>query len=102
LHRSAFTQVEPLTAPLRSEDEVNRALVNSVSEQLYRSKAMCVWWMLRDMIGDAALKTAIAAYRPEQDRDPSYMPRLIAAQTPRDLAWKKWLTQRCAEVFALP
>ena len=48
---------------------------------------MCVWWMLRDMLGDAALKKAIAAYRPEQDKDPSYMPHLIAAQTQRDLEW---------------
>jgi aminopeptidase N len=43
--------------------------------------------MLRDMIGDAALKKAISAYKPEQDKDPSYMPRLISAQTTRDLEW---------------
>jgi aminopeptidase N len=48
---------------------------------------MCVWWMLRDMLGDAALKKAIASYKPEQDIDPSYMPRLISAQTHRDLEW---------------
>jgi aminopeptidase N len=48
---------------------------------------MCVWWMLRDMIGDAALKKAIATYKPEQDADPTYMPRLLAAQTQRDLQW---------------
>ena len=87
LHRSAFNEVEkPGTAP-RSEDETNRSLVNTTSEELYRSKAMCVWWMLRDMVGDAALKKALAAYRPEQDKEPSYMPRLIAAQTQRDLEW---------------
>lgn len=86
LHRSALGQVEQTTVP-RSEDEVNRALVNTISEDLYRSKAMYVWWMLRDMIGDAALKKVLAAYRPEQDTDPSYMPRLIAAQTQRDLEW---------------
>ena len=67
--------------------EVNRSLVNTTSEELYRSKAMCVWWMLRDTIGDAALKKALAAYRPEQDKEASYMPRLIAAQTQRDLEW---------------
>jgi aminopeptidase N len=48
---------------------------------------MSVWWMLRDMIGDSALQKAIAAYRPEQDKEPSYMPRLIAAQTQRELEW---------------
>jgi hypothetical protein len=87
LHRFALGEVkEPTTVP-RSEDEVNRSLVNTTSEELYRSKAMYIWWMLRDMIGESALKKAIAAYRPEQDKEPSYMPRLIASQTQRDLGW---------------
>ncbi len=93
LHRSVLREIEaPATAP-KSDDEVNRSLVSTTSEELYRSKAMCVWWMLRDMVGDAALKKAIAVYRPEQDQDtdkdkePSYMPRLIQAQTQRNLEW---------------
>ena len=61
--------------------------MNATTDEFYRSKGMSVWWMLRDMIGDSALKKAIAAYRPEQDKEPSYMPRLIAAQTQRDLEW---------------
>jgi hypothetical protein len=65
----------------------SRSLVNTTDDLYLQSKAMCVWWMLRDMIGDAALKKAIASYRPEQDTDVSYMPRLIAAQTQRDLQW---------------
>jgi hypothetical protein len=87
LHRSAFAEAEKQTTSPRSEDAVNRSLVNPSSEELYRSKAMYVWWMLRDMIGEPALKKALAAYRPEQDKDPSYMPRLIAMQTQRDLEW---------------
>ncbi|HET6180590.1 MAG TPA: hypothetical protein VFE61_26970 [Candidatus Sulfotelmatobacter sp.] len=87
LHRSALGEIEKQTTVPRSEDESNRSLVNTISEELYRSKAMCVWWMLRDMVGEAALKKALAAYRPEQDKEPSYMPRLIAAQTQRDLEW---------------
>jgi hypothetical protein len=87
LHRLALSEVEaPSTLP-RSEDEATRSLVNTTNEELYRSKAMCVWWMLRDMVGEPALKKAIAAYRSEQDKEPSYMPRLIAAQTERDLEW---------------
>ncbi len=87
LHRSAFLDAEKRTGLPRSDDETTHSLVNTTSEELYRSKAMCVWWMLRDMIGDAALKNALAAYHAEQDNDPSYMPRLIAAQTQRDLGW---------------
>jgi len=88
LHRSAFTEVEKRNASTpKSEDEVNRSLVSTTSEELYRSKAMYVWWMLRDMLGESALKKAFASYHPEQDKEPSYMPRLIAAQTQRDLQW---------------
>ncbi len=87
LHRVALGQVEQSTAAPRSEDEINRSLVNTTGEELYRSKAMYVWWMLRDMIGEPALKKALAAYRLEQDNEPSYMQHLIAAQTQRDLQW---------------
>jgi hypothetical protein len=89
LHRSALSVVEkekPATAP-RSEDEVNRSLINTYDEELYRSKAMCVWWMLRDLAGEPALKKALAAYRADEDKEPSYMQRLIQAQTQRDLEW---------------
>jgi aminopeptidase N len=86
MHRSALGKLEQSTA-FGSGDESRRSLVNTTDEELYRSKAMCVWWMLRDMVGDSVLKKGIAAYRPEQDKEPSYMPRLIAGQTPRDLEW---------------
>jgi hypothetical protein len=86
-HRFAFSAAEkPTTAP-RSEDEVNRSLINTYNEELYRSKAMCVWWMLRDLVGEPALKKALASYRPDEDKEPSYMQRLIQAQTQKDLGW---------------
>ncbi|MFL6445485.1 MAG: hypothetical protein ACJ713_16845 [Candidatus Sulfotelmatobacter sp.] len=85
-HRPALIKMEQTNAP-SAANEADSSLVNSNGDEFYRSKAMSVWWMLRDMIGDSALKKAIAAYRPEQDKEPSYMPRLIAAQTQRDLEW---------------
>lgn len=48
---------------------------------------MYVWWMLRDMVGEAALKKALAAYRSEEDKAPSYVQRLLEAQSKRDLEW---------------
>ncbi len=87
LHGSALKEIEsPSTTP-RSDRETSDSLVNTTSEELYRSKAMYVWWMLREMIGDAALKKALAAYRREQDKEPSYIARLVSAQTQRDLEW---------------
>jgi len=87
LHRSAFIAAENDAANAASEVQARQSLINTNRDEFYRSKAMYVWWMLRDMLGDAALKKAIATYRPEQDKETSYMPRLIAAQTPRDLEW---------------
>ncbi len=89
LHSSAISAVakERQTTVPRSEDEVKHSLINTTNEELYRSKAMCVWWMLRDIVGDQALKKALASYHPDEDKEPSYMPRLIQAQTQRDLEW---------------
>jgi hypothetical protein len=91
LHRSALSAVEKekekQTAAPRSGDEENQSLVNTTDEELYRSKAMCVWWMLRDMVGEPALKKALASYHSEQDKEPSYLQHVIQAQTKRDLQW---------------
>jgi len=90
-HRSSLSAAESeeqkQAAPPRSDDAAASSLINTADEELYRSKAMYVWWMLRDMVGDQALKRALAAYRAEQDKEPSYMQRLIQAQTQRDLEW---------------
>jgi hypothetical protein len=87
LHRSILIAIEKQSVTPVSEDQASSSLINTMSEELYRSKAMSVWWMLRDMLGDQAMKKALAAYKPEQDKEPSYMPRLLAAQTQRDLEW---------------
>jgi len=84
MHQGAL---KPTESSGDSVEQSRGALVSTHNEELYRSKAMCVWWMLRDLIGDAALKKAIASYKPEQDNDANYMPRVISAQTQRDLAW---------------
>jgi hypothetical protein len=87
-HRFALNAAaDSKQAAPRLEDEVSGSLINTPDEEFLRSKAMYVWWMLRDMIGDPALKKALASYRTDQDKDPSYMQRLIQAQTERDLEW---------------
>jgi hypothetical protein len=87
-HRAAFVAAEQ---PFIEKHDPNIAaaesLINTSTEEFYRSKAMYVWWMLRDMVGDATLKHALAAYHSDQDKEPSYMPRLIEEQTKRDLEW---------------
>ncbi len=70
-----------------NQSGAENSLVNTSLEEFYRSKAMYVWWMLRDMVGDAALKSALAAYKPDQDKEPSYMQRLLEGETKKDLEW---------------
>jgi hypothetical protein len=75
------------TALIETEKSLREPLDSTFDEILHRSKAAYVWWMLRDMMGDDALKKALAAYRPEQDKEPVYVQHLIEAETKRDLGW---------------
>ncbi len=62
-------------------------LVTATDEVFYRTKAMFVWWMLRDMVGDQALQRAIQAYQPAQDKEPAHFQRLLTSEAHRDLEW---------------
>ncbi len=55
-------------------------LINTADEVFFRTKAAYVWWMLRDMVGDRVLQSALAHYHPAEDRDTGYMQRLIEQQ----------------------
>jgi hypothetical protein len=88
LHRFALADAEKAAvsrpAATRGADE---SLLTTSVEEFYRSKAMYVWWMLRDMVGEEPLKKALAAYQPEQDKDPSYLQHLIETRSKKDLQW---------------
>ncbi len=85
LHRAAFLDAEKEVAAVQKS--VGQPLATKFEETYYRSKAAYVWWMLRDMIGDDALKQVIAKYRAEDDKDPKYVEQLIESAAKRDLAW---------------
>jgi len=93
LHRAAFLDSEKEVAAAAQknvgEKNVGQPLAGTFDETYYRSKAAYVWWMLRDMTGDDALKQAIREYRPEDDKDndPKYVERLIESAAKRDLGW---------------
>jgi hypothetical protein len=87
-HRTAIADAEKaITAARNQNAAANESLINTTNEEFYRSKAMYVWWMLRDMVGDTVLKKALAAYHSDQDTESSYMQHLIETQTHRDLQW---------------
>jgi hypothetical protein len=88
LHRAAFldSEKEVSAAP---DKKVGQPLAITFDETYYRSKAAYVWWMLRDMAGDDALKEAIRKYRAEDDNDkaPKYVEQLIESAAKKDLSW---------------
>lgn len=86
LHRAAFLDSEKEVAAAKTAS-AGQPLASTFDETYYRSKAAYVWWMLRDMVGDAALKQAILKYRAEDDKDPKYVEQLIEAAAKRDLGW---------------
>jgi hypothetical protein len=91
LHRAAFldSEREVSAALAKSGDRKNlgQPLANTFDETYFRSKAAYVWWMLRDMVGDDALKQAIGKYRAADDKDPKYVEQLIETAAKRDLGW---------------
>ena len=88
LHRAAFLDSEKEVAAATRKN-AGKPLAVTFDETYYRSKAAYVWWMLRDMAGDDALKEAIRKYRAEDDNDkaPKYVEQLIETAAKRDLGW---------------
>jgi hypothetical protein len=95
-HRAAFLDSEKEVAAALQKNAgqkvveqktVGQPLATTFDESYYRSKAAYVWWMLRDIVGDDALKQAIGKYRAEDDKDPKYVEQLIESAAKRDLGW---------------
>jgi hypothetical protein len=66
-----------------------QSLTAATEDVFYRTKAAAVWWMLRTMVGDDALKQALQAYRldPKLDRDPTGFEQTLAKFSHKDLRW---------------
>jgi hypothetical protein len=86
LHRTPLVAAEKAAGEQKNSSSA-QSLITTTDEEYYRSKAMFVWWMLHDMVGDTAFKKAIAAYEPQRDTQPSYVQKLFEAQSHRDLEW---------------
>jgi hypothetical protein len=86
LHRATFLDAEKDVAAAAQQNP-GQPLATTFDESYYRSKAAYFWWMLRDMIGDDALKLAIHNYRAADDKDPKYVEQLVTAAAKRDLGW---------------
>jgi hypothetical protein len=86
LHQAPFLDSEKDVARAPANNP-GKPLATTFDEAYYRSKAAFVWWMLRDMIGDDALKQAIHSYRAADDTDAKYVQKLVESSAKRDLGW---------------
>ena len=74
------TQVEEEQVRQNAATIVPQPLTQTNDDLFVHTKSAFVWWMLRDMLGDNTLRGAIAAYKPAEDREPSYMQRLLESR----------------------
>ena len=66
------------------------SLAAATGDIFYRTKAAAVWWMLRSIVGDDALKQTLQAYRLDAarlDRDPAGLQRTLEKTSNKDLRW---------------
>jgi hypothetical protein len=90
--RPALALAEPSSPGISS----GQTLALAISPVYYRTKATYVFWMLRDLAGDAALSAALRAYNPAADINLGYLREhgpgtfeklLEQASVRRDLSW---------------
>jgi len=63
-----------------------RSLINCPDGLYLQTKAMYVWWMLRDMLGTDP-RLALLDYKSTEDKDPKYLQRTLEKTTKHDLGW---------------
>jgi hypothetical protein len=90
-HRPALVEAEKSKPPAASGDaggswETTHSLINAPDDLYLQTKAMAVWWMLKDMLGNLPAE-ALLNYHADEDKDPAYMEHLIEKSNPRDLGW---------------
>lgn len=76
-----------LAEPAVPGDGRGQDLLHAESSVYYRTKATYVFWMLRSLVGDDALQSALQAYNPAQDTAPETFERLVENASHKDLGW---------------
>jgi len=86
-HRNVLLESGSHRGGAQPDSGAQDSLINSPDEFYVQAKAMNVWWMLRDMVGETALSAALRNYKAASDLRADYMERLIEEQVHRDLSW---------------
>ena len=90
--QAAMAQLEdqrPALALAESNAGDGEALITASREVFYRNKAVAVLWMLRELVGEAAMKKALGELRSlaVADRGAKTFEVLLEAKSGKDLAW---------------
>jgi hypothetical protein len=83
-HRTPLVEAEK--AKLAADRETAHSLINTPDDLYLQTKAMYVWWMLRDMLANPSLGFLLN-YRATEDKDGNYLQRVIEKESQRDLQW---------------
>ena len=75
--------------PAHEPSLAGASLADASGEVFYRNKAAAVWWMLRAIAGDDALKQALQTYRKDSriDRDSHGFEQTLESVAHKDLTW---------------
>jgi hypothetical protein len=83
----AHPKAETTSKQAAEASAADNTLLNTNDELYLRGKGSFVMWMLRDMVGDTAMQSALAAYHPGADKNPAYLQKLLQTSSKRDLEW---------------
>jgi hypothetical protein len=85
---SSNPPVQPGVPP-STVSPAGQSLADATTDIFYRTKAAAVWWMLRSIVGDDALKQALQTYRLDAslDRDPVGLQHTLENSSHKDLRW---------------
>ncbi|HKO11015.1 MAG TPA: hypothetical protein VJV22_03545 [Acidobacteriaceae bacterium] len=84
---NAARQALALAEPASPGQGGGQDLLHASNPVYYRTKAVYVLWMLRNLIGDKALSSALQAYRPQDDTQDNSFERLAEKFSGSDLRW---------------
>jgi len=76
-----------IAAETEPTPETQNSLINSTSDIFLRTKAMYVWWMLYDMVGNKAMAKVLAAYDLSKDQTATTFQHVVENETKKDYAW---------------
>ena len=85
-HATVLTEAEKPTSDKPGAQDATHSLITAPDDLYLQTKAMYVWWMLKDMLGRLPVD-ALVSYRAAEDQEITYLERLIEKTSQRDLQW---------------